>query len=286
MALKISPVRAEILRRMGSTTIIPHPHRTGGPDPSVSGSSCRFDGGAAEIGYHAAAAAARQPPDPAATSMLDVHFELPRLRTLARQALPNLVEGVIAPLVIFYLVMWVAGLWGAIAAALVWSWGAMARRALRRERIPGLLVIGSLGLTARTILAFASNSVFVYFLQPTLGTIALAGVFLLSLPTDRPMAQRLAQDFLPLPPALLAHPAVRRFFLRITLLWAFVQLANAGAAMWLLLSQPVSIFLAARTGVSMGLTGAAIVVSTVYFKRAMRHHGLLIGAQESRARAI
>ncbi len=202
-------------------------------------------------------------------------FQLPRLGTLFLRALPNLVEGTLVPLALFYLVLWLAGVWGALAGALLWSYIAILRRALLRRRIPGLLLLSALALTIRTIVAAATGSVFVYFLQPTLGTISLAGAFLVSVPARRPLAGKLAADFVPLPPGFVAHPVVRRLFLRITLLWAFVLMANAALTFWLLVSQPLAVYLFAKTVGSAALTCGAIAVSTVWFLRSARRHGLL-----------
>ncbi len=130
-------------------------------------------------------------------------------------------------------------------------------------------------VTARTAVAIASGSVVVYFLQPTLGTALVAGAFLLSVPLGRPLAERLARDFCPIPTGVLAQTPVRQFFLRITLLWAFTQLANASLTLWLLLSQSLATFLVAKTLVSWGLTGSAILVSTIWFRRSMTRHGIL-----------
>jgi len=78
---------------------------------------------------------------------------------------------------------------------------------------------------------------------------------------------RLAADFMPLPEALLAHAGVRRFFQRISLLWAGVFLANAGISLWLLVSQSLATFLWTRTVASLVLTGAAVAISTLAFRR-------------------
>src|SRR6266545_1225359 len=76
---------------------------------------------------------------------------------------------------------------------------------------------------------------------------------------------------LPAPPeALLAHPGVRRFFQRVSLLWAAVFLAITGISMWLLVSQSLATFLWSRTVASLALTGLAIVASTWWFRRCMR----------------
>jgi hypothetical protein len=126
------------------------------------------------------------------------------------------------------------------------------------------------------VVAAVSGSVFVYFLQPTLTTVLIAGVFLLSVPAGRPLAERLAGDFCPLPQSFVGSPPVRRFFARITLLWAFVQLTNAAFSLWLLATQPVGTYVVARTAASWVLTGAAILASTLYFKRSMSRHGITV----------
>lgn len=207
---------------------------------------------------------------------MDPTFEIPHFRVLTRHALPHIVEATLVPLAVFYAAMWTLGVWGALAAALVWSYGALLRRALRGRRIPGILAIGTMLLTVRTVIAAASGSVFIYFLQPTLGTVAVAGAFLLSVPAGRPLAERLAADFVPIAPDLLARPYMRRFFVRISLLWAFVNLANAAVTVWLLVSQPLATYVLAKSVVSLAATGTAIVVSTLWFRRSMRGHGIRV----------
>jgi hypothetical protein len=203
------------------------------------------------------------------------HFEMPRLRTLARHAAPHVVEGTLIPLALFLLTLHFVGVWGAVLIGLGWTYAAVARRLVMRQRVPGILLLTAATLTARTVVAMVSGSVVVYFLQPTLGTALIAGAFLLSVPLGRPLAERLARDFCPIPSGVLAHAPVRRFFLQISLLWAFTQLANATLTVWLLFSQSLATFLVAKTLVSWGLTGSAIVISTLWFRRSMRRHGIL-----------
>lgn len=203
-------------------------------------------------------------------------FEIPHLRSVARRAVPNLIEATLVPLAIFYAALWTVGVWGALAAALVWSYTALVRRAVTGRRIPGILAIGATLMTVRTVIAVASGSTFIYFLQPTLGTIAVAGAFLLSVPAGRPLAERLASDFVPMDPEVLARPYMRRFFSRISLLWAFVNLGNAAVTIWLLVSQPVSTFVAAKSFVSLTATCTAIGLSTLLFVWSMRRHGVKV----------
>jgi hypothetical protein len=201
-------------------------------------------------------------------------LELPRPRAIARHAVPHIVEGTLVPLALFYLTMWIAGFWGAVLSATVWSYGSVLRRVIRRERVPGILVIGAVLVTARTAIALQTGSPFLYFLQPTLGTVLVAGLFLFSVPIGKPLAERLAHDFCPLPESLLARPFMRTFFIRISLLWAAVFLTNAAISVYLLFNQSVGSYLLTKQAASSGVWIAAIVASTWYFVRLMRHHGI------------
>lgn len=199
-------------------------------------------------------------------------FEIPRLRDLARHALPHLVEATLIPLGIFYLSLWQFGAHVAIWTALAWSGAAMIRRLVLRKPIPGLLVLGFLGLAARTLVAAASGSIFVYFLQPSLATAAIGAAFLFSIPFGRPLAQRLARDFVPFPEGYVKRPAIRRVFVQITVVWALVNLLNAAGTVLLLVSQPVATYVAAKTGYSAVVTGLGILGSSWWFRRIVKRH--------------
>jgi hypothetical protein len=199
---------------------------------------------------------------------------MPRIRTMVRRGAPSVLEGTLIPLGIFYLAMWLLGIWGAIGLSLAWSWGAMALRLATRRRVPGLLVVGALALTARSLMSFLADSVFLYFLQPTLGTVVLAAAFLISVPAGSPLAARLTNDFMPMPAAFSAHPAIRRFFVRVSILWGGIQLANAAIGLWLLVSQPISIYLVTKTAATSLIMGIALVGCVFWFRRILASHGL------------
>jgi hypothetical protein len=190
--------------------------------------------------------------------MTSVHMEIPDLRTVLRHALPRFFEGTVMPLVLFLVGLRVLGIGGAMAAGLAWVYAAIGLRLVMRRRIPGILLIGALTLTARTVVALAAHSVVVYFLQPSLATMLVAGAFLLSVPLDRPLAGRLAADFCPLPTEMHTNTHVRRFFRHVSLLWAFAQTINASLTIWLLFSQSLGTFVVLRTVVSAGVTVGAI----------------------------
>jgi hypothetical protein len=195
------------------------------------------------------------------------NFQLPGLRAVIRHSIPRLVECTLIPLGLFYLCLWTVGVWGGILAALAWSYAALVRRVVMRRRIPGLLCLATLGATARTVLAVASHSVFVYFLQPSLVTAAVGAAFLLSVRVGRPLAGHLAHDFVPMPASFTDGPTVRPIMVRVTVVWAIVNLIQAGGAIGLLLTQPVATFVAAKTALCWMMTGLGAGVTLTFFKR-------------------
>jgi Protein of unknown function (DUF3159) len=208
--------------------------------------------------------------------MTSEHMEIPDLRTVLRHAAPRFIEGTLIPLVLFLVFLRFVGVGGAMIAGLAWVYSLIIVRVCTRRRVPGILMLGALTLTARTVIAMLADSVVVYFLQPSLATMLIAAAFLFSVPLNRPLAGRLAADFCPLPHEMHANTHVRRFFRQISLLWAFAQTANAGLTIWLLFSQSLSTFVVARTILSPALTVTAIVVSALWFKRSMARNGIVV----------
>jgi len=196
------------------------------------------------------------------------------MRRIARHAGRNLLEATIAPVVLFYVSMAIVGVWGALWVALIYTWGAIALRSATGQRIPGILVLGAVSVTARTALAMASGSVFVYFLQPTLSAFVLGFAFCSSVALRRPLAARLAADFCPLDADVAARPAVRRLCNRLSLLWGALNIVNGLMTIWLLTSQPVATFLWTKTVLSMSLTAVAATISIAAALRVGRAEGI------------
>ena len=230
------------------------------------------------FGPHAAAAggeAEAEQADGTGHHTLDV-LHLPSPRAFLRHALPSLVESTIGPGAIFYLVLVTAGFKGALIAALGWSYLAAFRRVLRREPVPGMLLLGLVLVSMRTAIAFATGSAFIYFIQPTMGTFLVAMIFLVTAVAGRPLIERLAHDFCPLDPELMKSAFLRRFFLRVSLLWAVVLTTNAAFVLMLLLKSSLRAFVIERTVASSVLTVGGIVLSVLWFVRSMRKHGIAV----------
>ena len=190
------------------------------------------------------------------------------------------------PLAVFYLLLVLTGFRGALIAALLWSYVALSRRLLKGERVSMLLLFGTILLTLRTGIAFITGSAFLYFAQPTAGTMLIAVALLVSAVVGRPFTQRFAHDFCPMDPAIMRRPLVRRFFIRISVLWSAVLMLNAGLVFWLLLSSSLRSFVLERSMVTYGLTAIAIFFSISGFVAMMRNDGITVQWASTRARRV
>jgi hypothetical protein len=199
-------------------------------------------------------------------------FSLPPWRDFVRHALPTIIEGTLIPVVMFWTAIQLVGPWTALGIGLGWVYLTIARRLVMRQRVPGVLVIAAVTATCRTLLAVSTHSLALYFLQPSLGTAMMAIAFFVSVLAGRPLAARLAHDFCPFPDGWTDKTWVRAFFLRISLLWAVVLLANAALTVWLALSQSVGVIAVARPLGAGLLTVGAIGASAWHFQGSLRRH--------------
>ncbi len=193
---------------------------------------------------------------------------------MRRVALSLLIACVI-PAVLFYTTFALAGVWTAIIVALIWSYGAITFRWLTGRRTSGLLLLTALLITTRTVLALATESTFVYFIQPIISDGVVATAFLLSLVTARPMVARLAGDFYPMDLELASRPRVRRLFRNLTILWALLGLAKATMTLWLLQSTSLATFVLVKsvTVLVVNLLAAGLTIALAAW--VARQEGLL-----------
>ena len=228
------------------------------------------------------------PEDPSADADHDyrVHHPIviPNLRDAIRHALPNVVEGKVVPVVLFVGLLEVTGSTWALLAALAWSLSSITYRRATGRRVPGLVVLSALALLARTVAALASGSMFVYFLQPTVTTVAVGLAFMASVALGNPLALRLACDVLPFDDATTSHPLVRQFFIRLSVLWAITSLVNASITIWLLVTQSTTTFVLVKSVLGPSTAGVTIAIAAIWFKLTlMRSPVTLIWSSSRRA---
>ncbi|MDX6229982.1 MAG: hypothetical protein QOI76_3372 [Frankiales bacterium] len=202
-------------------------------------------------------------------------IELPHPKALAVRVGRTVVESTLIPLGLFYGCMASMGLVGAVMTALAWTYAGIARRLVKGQPIPGMLLIGALLMTARTIIALMTGSVFLYFLQPTLGTFLVAALFLISAPLGKPLTQKVATDFCPIEESIIKHPGMASFFGRISLMWGIVYTTNGAATLWLLFDgHSVGIFLLMKAIISATVTWMTVGASYLFLRRTMRATGI------------
>lgn len=201
----------------------------------------------------------------------------PGLRKVLKHIAFSLLMANIIPGLIFYLCMRAGNIWMALIAALAWSYGSIAWRISTKRRTSGLLMIAVVGLTAKTLLALASGSTFIYFVQPAVNDAIIAMLFLLSLARARPIVAKVAGDFYPMNDELASRPSVQRLFWRLTMLWALICLGKAVATLWMLESLPLVTFVAVKSVMVNVLLVAGASVSVLAAYRVVKAEGLLPG---------
>lgn len=195
----------------------------------------------------------------------------PSLGAVVRRVSLSLLVACAVPATLFYTCFRLDGVWTAIVVALGWSYGAIAWRALTGRRPSGLLLLTALLLTARTVIALAAGSTFLYFLQPIISDAVVATAFLASLATARPMVARLAGDFYPMDDELHLRPRIRRLFSTLTVLWAALCLTKAALTLWLLESTSLQTFVLVKSisalSINMLAAGATIGLAVLVARK-------------------
>jgi len=211
----------------------------------------------------------------------DGHTRLSRravFLAVARRGLPNIFEATVVPAILFFVIVTTIGAPVAMAAVLVWGYGAMLRRVVRSARIPTVLLLATLGLTVKTLVGLLSGSTFAYFVQPVATTVVVAGVLVGSLLIGRPLVARFAHDFCPVAPDVASRPAVVRLFIGLTVLWAGAQLLTAATTFGMLVTLSVTQYVALKTIVCLGISITAIVITVSWSLRTARKEQLTFAA--------
>ena len=198
-----------------------------------------------------------------------------QLRAVFRHLALNLFIATVVPTALFYVCLVTANLWAALIVALLWCYANVAYRLRTGRPMSVLLWLTVAGLTGKTIMAFATGSTLVYFLQPAVGDALVAGAFMLSLTTARPAVARLAAEFYPMTHDVAARPRVRTLFTRLTLLWAGICAIKAGVTVWLLYSLSVTSFVAAKSVFMPSAAAVGAAVTVMLAVRVARREGLL-----------
>ena len=93
--------------------------------------------------------------------------------------------------------------------------------------------------------------------------------FFFSVPMGRPLAERLAHDLCPFDERPRAHPALRLFLVRVSVLWGVCSIIKFFMTLWLLLTQTATTFVLAKVVLGPAITVIFGVIAVVWFRRCM-----------------
>jgi len=195
-------------------------------------------------------------------------------RAIAAHAGRTVLVASLIPTGIFYLVMSLISLPFAIASTVAWYYGVLLSRVVRRRPVVGAAMIGAGLMSLRAIVVFWTGSTYLYFLQPVAGTVATATAFALTALAGRPLIERLAHDFVPVPPALSERLRAARFFDYTSVLWSLTYAINAAGTVWLLSSSSLGMFLLLKSFLGPVLTASAVSVTYLLLRRLLRREGV------------
>lgn len=198
------------------------------------------------------------------------------LVALAHRSLPRLLEATVIPTVLFWLLLVTVGAGAAMIGVLAWTAFALGRRFVRGVEIPGLMLLATVGLGARTLIGVLSGSTFAYFVQPVATALALGLVFAGSALVGRPVIARLAADFCHLDADVAGRPAIVSLFRGLTLLWAGVHVLSALSTFGMLVTLPTATYVAVKSVVSLLITVTAIVVTVTWSVRIAHREQLVL----------
>jgi intracellular septation protein A len=185
----------------------------------------------------------------------------PSLRTVVVRTAASIAVACVGPALLFAAVLVGSNVYLAIVAVLAWSCGVMVWRSSTRRPVSGVLVLTLAILAVRSAFTLATGNTFVYFVQPVLVDAAVAGAFLASLLSARPLVERMAPEFYPMTDALASRPRVRALFRRLTLMWGLVVVAKGAITLWLLQTLSTVDFVLIKNGAVMALTVTAAAVT-------------------------
>jgi hypothetical protein len=161
-------------------------------------------------------------------------IDLPPLRPALIRAVVLLTETVLIPTALLSVLLKVSGLHWALGAALGWCYLAVVVRWIRGRRLPGTLMLCVGALTGRVCVALWLSSAVVYLLQPVVGSMLMAALFVGSAALGRPITMRLVRDFVALPADIVSRIGVRQMFRDIAILWGLSRLIDAAMNVGLL----------------------------------------------------
>ena len=199
---------------------------------------------------------------------------MPGWRPILRQVMTRVFLVSLLPMGVFYATLTLFGLRPAALATAALYYAGLLSRVVRHKPVLAVALFTAGLLSLRTIVVFCTGSAFLYFLQPVIGTVAVATVFAASAVAGRPVLDRLAHDFCPFSPELSTQLRQARFFSVLSLVWAITYGINAVGTVWLLTNASLNGFIVIKAVLGPVITLAAAVTSYLTFRWTIRRQNV------------
>jgi hypothetical protein len=203
-------------------------------------------------------------------------IEMPGWRPIVRHAAARMFLVTLLPMAVFYATLSLFGLRTAAVVTAFLYYAALLGRVVRKKPILAAALLAAGLLSLRTVVVFCTGSAFLYFIQPVIGTVAVATVFAASAIAGRPVLDRLAHDFCEFPEELSTQLRQARFFTVLSVVWAATYTVNAIGTLWLLTSASLNGFILFKSVLGPVITLAAAGASYVAFVLSVRRQNISI----------
>jgi hypothetical protein len=199
------------------------------------------------------------------SAVIDIGALKPNLLRGARMFL----ETVAVPTALLYIILHFVGLGAGLFAVIGWCVATVIARRLLGHPLPGTLLLCTAMLCGRAVVALVLSSAVAFLMQPVIGSVLMAGLFLGSAAIGRPITVRLARDFVSLPAHFFHKQAVRRVFTQVALIFGVSRLCDAGMSIWFI-GGGIDLGLLSRGVFSTLLTIVTVAVCACWGWRQMR----------------
>jgi hypothetical protein len=197
----------------------------------------------------------------------------PALR-VTRRALPRVIEGIIGPSAMFLTGHALWGLGGGLVLAFIWTGACLTLRITQHRAASGLLIIAAISLILRTAIALIAHSSTAFFLGPDIVTACMGLIFIASAFTAKPLAARVAGDFVPPSMLDLTDPNAARLCRIASALWGTEQLITSGVTGILVFRFSPTQFVTFHEPISLAVFAIVMAIALPFFRtdiRAIRH---------------
>jgi hypothetical protein len=203
-------------------------------------------------------------------------IEMPGWRPIVRHAATRMFLVTLLPMAVFYLTLSLFGLRAAAVVTASLYYAALITRVVRKQPVLAAALLAAGLLSLRTVVVFMTGSAFLYFIQPVIGTVAVATVFAATAIAGRPVLDRLAHDFCAFPAELSHRLRQARFFNLLSVVWAATYTINAVGTVWLLTNASLNGFILFKSILGPAITLVAATASYLAFRVTVRRQNISI----------